>query len=127
VQSLDGFVFGEFGVTDFGLQVAREALGFPQRPFGFFAGGGFRGQGGFGALQAAAGGDCRCGDAAVRWCFVSRVSPQHCYGDIAILDEAPAVQSTVESITHAGLLVGSFGVGAVALGFTEQAEGFSHL
>ncbi len=115
LQSLDRFIFGEFGVADLGLQVAHDALSFRQQPFGFIACGGFGGQRRLGPLQAAAGGGWRCGDATMGGCFVSLVPTQDRHGDIAVLDEAAAVQSATEPIAQADRLVRPFGLRSVSL------------
>ena len=60
-------------------------------------------------------------------CFVSLVPAQDRHRNIAILNKAAAVQSAVEPVTQADRLLRPFGVGPVALQFTEQAKGFSHL
>ena len=65
MQGLDRFVFCKFRVTDLGLQVAHDTLGFRQRPFGFVACRGFGGKRGFRSLQPAAGGGDRRGDSAM--------------------------------------------------------------
>lgn len=60
--------------------------------------------------------------------FMSRFAAQHGDRDIAILHETPAVQAAIEPIGAANRgLLHPFRIGTVSGGFTQQAQGLSHL
>ena len=117
-QRLDRFILGQLGVANLSLQIADYALGFNQRSFGSVAGRCFSSERGFGSLQPAARGTGRRDHPATRRRFVSRLPSQDGHRNIAILNEPTAMQSAIETVTHAGGLVHSFRFGAVSLRFT---------
>jgi hypothetical protein len=59
---------------------------------------------------------------------MTRFTPQYGHGHIAILDEAPAVQTAIEPVSHAtGWLVGAFLVRTMSCRFAKQTKGPPHL
>jgi hypothetical protein len=46
---------------------------------------------------------------------------------VAILNETPAVQTSVEPVAHASRLVQAFAIGPVSGRLAKQAKGLSHL
>jgi hypothetical protein len=50
---------------------------------------------------------------------VSLIPAQHRYGDIAILNEAAAVQAAIEPVAHATRLFHPFRIRPVALSFAQ--------
>jgi hypothetical protein len=117
----------QFGVSDLGLEIMRERLHFSQRPLRPFAGGGFSGQCGFGALQTAAAGRGCLWRAAIRRQFLALITPQHGDRDIAVLDKAASVQPSAEAVGKPVRLVVALLVSPVALPFAQQAKSLSHL
>ena len=126
-QRLDCFAFGQLGVADLGLQIADDTLGFGQRSFGPVARRGFSGERGFGSLQAAARGAGRSYHPAMCGWLESWLPSQDGNRNIAILHESTAVQSAVETITHAGGVIHSLRFGAVSLRFAHQPQCLAHL
>jgi hypothetical protein len=59
---------------------------------------------------------------------MTRFTPQYGNGHIAILDEAPAMQTAIEPVSHApGWLVGAFLVRTMSCRFAKQTKGPPHL
>ena len=99
-QSIDRFVLCQLGMTYLRLQIMCERLHFPQRPFGLFPRRCLRRQRSLGALQPAAGGQCRTRGAAMRRHLVALVPPQYRNRNIAVLNETAAVKPAVEPVNH---------------------------
>jgi hypothetical protein len=127
VQRLDRLVLGEFRMTDLGLKVAHDALGFRQRPLSFVTSRSLGREGSLSPLQAAARGGRWRGDAAMGWRLVGLISAQDGHWNIAILDKTAAVQAATKSVTHTNRLFRPFRLRPISLRFAQQSKGLSHL